>query len=287
MVAVNQKAPAPATTVVDFNDENNHQFTIVIDGVETAIHDGFLRCNGGGTVTVVSPGVLAVDRVHHVVVRGGVDVSFTRCGFAAAESCGGASFHRCDAVRADGAREVSVRRCRSADVERVAGAVSIRRRCGAVRVERCLDATVSGCGTVAVRRGKVNVIGQPPPVCYEDEKPMYYRHAEPDDSDAAAIVRDGRHDGTTPLAGEEGCRVRDWCGALGIGRCGSADVSRCGAVRVERCLDATVSGCGTVAVRRGKVNVIEQPPVCYGEEKPMYYHHAEPVCAMPLEIMNK
>ncbi|CAD6205622.1 unnamed protein product [Miscanthus lutarioriparius] len=63
-----------------------HQFTVVIDGVETAVHDGVLRRNGG-TVAVVGPGVLEVSRLQHVVVRGGGgggDVRFSRCGYAAA-----------------------------------------------------------------------------------------------------------------------------------------------------------------------------------------------------------
>uniref|UniRef100_A0A0D9Z9J1 Uncharacterized protein n=1 Tax=Oryza glumipatula TaxID=40148 RepID=A0A0D9Z9J1_9ORYZ len=240
MVALDLRNPPSAATTV----KEDQQFTVFIDGVETALHEGVIQWNGG-TVTLVSTGVLAVDRLQHVVVRGGGsgDVSFTRCGFAAAEACGVASFHRCDAVRADGAREVAVHRCRSADVER-AGVVAIRRCKGAARVRgagelrvgRCHEANVGGCADVAVGR----------------------------------------------------CRAAcaDWCGAIGIERCGSADVSRCGAVRVDRCRAASVSGCGSVAVRCGKVNVIEQPPVC--QEKPMYHLlHAEPVYAIPLEISSE
>ncbi|KAF8722251.1 hypothetical protein HU200_022560 [Digitaria exilis] len=213
-----------------------HLFTVVIDGVETAIHEGVLRSTGGGTVAVVAPGVLEVTRLHHVVVRGGGgggEVRFTRCWHAAAEDVGAASFDRCDAVRVAGAaRGVSVRRCRSADVERCAGAVAIRRCKGAARVRaarelrvgRCREADVAGCADVAVER----------------------------------------------------CRAAraDWCGALALGRCGSADVSRCGAVRVDRCRDASVSACGTVAVRRGRVSVVEaqkpmSPPPMYQQAEPV------------------
>jgi len=239
MVIVDPKALASA-----------HQFTVVIDGVETAVHDGVLRRNGG-TVAVVGPGVLEVSCLQHVVVRGGGgggDVRFSRCGYAAAEDCGAASFHRCDAVRVGGARDVAVRRCRSADVERVAGAVAIRRCKGAVRVRgaggelrvgRCREADVGGCADVAVARCR------------------------------AARA--------------------DWCGALALGRCGSADITRCGAVRVDRCRDATVSGCGTVAVRRGKVSMVEMgqqvPPDFH--EQTMMYQQGEPVLATPVAVVAK
>ncbi|GJM93667.1 hypothetical protein PR202_ga10249 [Eleusine coracana subsp. coracana] len=206
-----------------------HKFTVVIDGVETAIHEGVLRCDGGGTVTVLRSGVLEASRLRHVVVRGseGCDVRFTRCGHAAAEGCGAASFRRCDAVRVAGAREVAVRACRSVDVARVAGAVSVRRCKGAARVRevgelrvgRCREADVAGCADAAVARCR------------------------------AARA--------------------DWCGAVALGRCGSADVTRCGAVNVDRCRDARVSGCGTVAVRRGKVSVLDMtkvPPTMYQEQ---------------------
>ncbi|KQJ89825.1 uncharacterized protein LOC100846457 [Brachypodium distachyon] len=204
----------------------HHVFTVVIDGAEeTSIHEGVIRCSGGGTLSVASPGVLEVSRLKHVAVRGGGggDVRFARCGFASAEACGAASFHRCDAVRAvDVAGGVSVRRCRSADVERAGGAVSIRRCKGAARVHgaggelrvaRCREADVGGCPEVSLGR------------CRE-------------------------------------ARV-DWCGALGVQRCRSAEVSRCGAVRVDRCGEANVWSCGNVIVRRGKVNVVEahQPQV--------------------------
>ena len=57
-----------------------HQFAFGIDSVETAVHEGVLRCGGGGTVAVVGPGVLEVTRLRHVVVRGGGggDVRFAR-----------------------------------------------------------------------------------------------------------------------------------------------------------------------------------------------------------------
>ena len=67
-----------------------HHFTVAIDGVETAVHEGVLRCGGGGTVAVVAPGVLEVTRLRHVVVRGAGDVRFSRCGYAAAEGCAAA-----------------------------------------------------------------------------------------------------------------------------------------------------------------------------------------------------
>ncbi|PWZ21583.1 hypothetical protein Zm00014a_041669 [Zea mays] len=187
MVVVDPKAVASA-----------HQFTVVIDGVETTVHEGVLRRNGG-TVAVVGPGVLEVSRLQHVVVRGGGggDVRFSRCLYAAAEDCGAASFHRCDAVRVEGARAVAIRRCKGAARVRGAGELRVGRcreadvgacadvavarcraaradwcgalalgrcgsadvsRCGAVRVDRCRDATVAGCGTVAVRRGKVSMV---------------------------------------------------------------------------------------------------------------------------------
>jgi hypothetical protein len=185
-----------------------HQFSVVIDGVETAIRDGVLRSNGG-TVTVVSPGVLEVSRLQHVVVRGGGggDVRFARCGHAAAEDVGSASFHRCDAVRVDGAREVAVRRCRSADVER-AGAVAVRRCKGAARVRgagelrvgRCREADVGSCADVAVAR------------C---------RSARADWCGALALGR---------------CRSADVtrCGAVSVDRCRGASVSGCGTVAVRR-----------------------------------------------------
>ncbi|KAI4967214.1 hypothetical protein ZWY2020_029481 [Hordeum vulgare] len=150
----------------------NHEFSVVIDGAETIINEGVLRCNGG-TLTVVSPGVLEVNRFQHVVVRGGGggDVRFARCVFAAAEACGAVSFHRCDAVRVDGAGKWP-RRCRSADVERGHGehpevqAARARRRgacsgrcreadvgnCSAVALGRCREARADWCGSLGVQR---------------------------------------------------------------------------------------------------------------------------------------
>jgi hypothetical protein len=95
-------------------------------------------------VAVVGPGVLEVSRFQDVVVRGGGggDVRFSRCGYAAAEDCGGATFHRCDAVRVGSARDVAVRRCRLADMEREC-AVAIHRCRGAARV----------CGAEELRGG--------------------------------------------------------------------------------------------------------------------------------------
>ncbi|KAF7036115.1 hypothetical protein CFC21_046867 [Triticum aestivum] len=201
MVAVDPKALPSAKAV-------NHQFNVVIDGAETTIHEGVLRCNGG-TLTVVSPGVLEVNRLQHVVVRGGGggDVRFARCGFAAAEACGAVSFHRCDAVRVDGAGEVAVRRCRSADVER-AGTVSIRRCKGAARVHgagelrlgRCREADVGNCSDVALGR-----------------------------------CREARADWCGSL-GVQRCRSADVsrCSAVRVDRCGDANVSSCGSVMVRR-----------------------------------------------------
>jgi hypothetical protein len=109
-------------------------------------------------VAVVGPGVLEVSRFQDVVVRGGGggDVRFSRCGYAAAEDCGGATFHWCDAaedcggatfhwcdaVRVGSARDVAVRRCRLADMEREC-AVAIHRCRGAARV----------CGAEELRGG--------------------------------------------------------------------------------------------------------------------------------------
>jgi hypothetical protein len=44
-----------------------------------------------------------------------------------------------------------------------------------VRVDRCRDASVSGCGAVAVRRGKVNVVEVHKPM----SPPMHQQQAEP------------------------------------------------------------------------------------------------------------
>ncbi|KAM0877141.1 hypothetical protein ACQ4PT_035687 [Festuca glaucescens] len=201
MVAVDPKAVHSATAV-------HHQFVVVVDGAETTIHEGVQRCNGG-TLTVVSPGVLEVSRLQHVVVRGGGggDVGFHRCGFAAAEACGAVSFHKCDAVRVEGAAEVAVRRCRSADVER-AGTVSILRCKGAARVHgagelrvgRCREADVGSCSEVTLGR-----------------------------------CREARADWCGAL-GIERCRSADVsrCGAVRVDRCGGANVSSCGSVMVRR-----------------------------------------------------
>lgn len=126
-------------------------FLVVLDGVETPIHEGTLYGNGGGSVTVTGPGNLSADGLRSVLVRGGgagTTVRFTLCADAAAEGVGAAWFDRCGAARAEGAREVSVTRCRAAEVERA----------GKVAVERCRDARLRcGGATVAARCRRADV----------------------------------------------------------------------------------------------------------------------------------
>ncbi|TKV92824.1 hypothetical protein SEVIR_9G186100v4 [Setaria viridis] len=120
-------------------------FLVVLDGVETPIHEGTLYGNGGGSVTVTGPGNLSADGLRSVLVRGGgagTTVRFTLCADAAAEGVGAAWFDRCGAARAEGAREVSVTRCRAAEVERA----------GKVAVERCRDARLRGGGAAVAAR---------------------------------------------------------------------------------------------------------------------------------------
>jgi hypothetical protein len=58
-----------------------------------------------------------------------------------------------------------------------------------VRVDRCRDATVSACGTVAVRRGKVSIVqmGQLVPPNFHAQQAMYWQ-GEPVLATPVAIV---------------------------------------------------------------------------------------------------
>lgn len=152
------EASASSSTVV----AAHYMFSVVIDGVETDIHEGTLRGNPAGKVTVTSPGNLSADGLRSVLVRGGGGgaVSFTLCGEAAAEGVDSASFAQCGSVRVERARATSATRCRAVEVER-AGRVSLE-RCrearlrggGFLRAARCRRADVESFGEVRLARCK-------------------------------------------------------------------------------------------------------------------------------------
>ncbi|OQU91491.1 hypothetical protein SORBI_3001G190000 [Sorghum bicolor] len=204
-------AAAPAPTA-------EHLFLVVLDGVETPIHEGTtLHGSAGGTVTVTSPGQLSADGLHSVVlVRGGGTgaVRFTLCADAAAEGVGLASFDRCGAARVEGAREVSVSRCRAAEVERA----------GRVTLDRCRDARLRGGGALRAAR------------CRRADVESF---------------------GGVRLARCRAARA-DWCGTVEVELCRAVDVTRCGAVTGERCRVVNAAGCGSVDVARAVINLVEE-----------------------------
>ncbi|CAD6213341.1 unnamed protein product [Miscanthus lutarioriparius] len=204
MALVDAKAAVVSTsTVAAAPGTADHLFLVVLDGVETPIHEGTtLYGSAGGTVTVTGPGQLSADGLRSVLVRGGggsgTAVRFTLCADAAAEGVGAASFDRCGAARVEGAREVSMSRCRAAEVERA----------GRVTLDRCRDARLRGGGALHAAR------------C---------RRADVESFGGVRLARCR-------------AASADWCGTVEVELCRAVDVTRCGAVTGERCRVVNAAG---------------------------------------------
>ncbi|OEL14615.1 hypothetical protein BAE44_0024367, partial [Dichanthelium oligosanthes] len=110
LVVIDAKAAGASTSSAAAAPPAHPLFLVVLDGVETPIHEGTLYGSAGGTVTVTAPGHLSAQGLRSsVLVRGGggdgdgdgdggggaSTVRFTLCTDAAAEGVGAAWFDRC------------------------------------------------------------------------------------------------------------------------------------------------------------------------------------------------
>lgn len=77
-------------------------FTLIINGSETVITEGVFKSRDG-IAKITSPGTIYVSRFQNIHIRG--------------NSTGSISFNRCTNVHAEGARDISITRCKHAQIE--------------------------------------------------------------------------------------------------------------------------------------------------------------------------
>ncbi|EEE59350.1 hypothetical protein OsJ_11436 [Oryza sativa Japonica Group] len=201
MALVDPKAGESSSSTVTAH----HLFVVVIDGVETSIHEGSLQASLGGTVTITSAGNLSASGVRSVVVRGGGggQRQLHPRGPRARGPCrsrgsaprtwsrpAGCPLERCREARVRGGGALRAARCRRADVESFGevhlarckgarvdwcGSVEVEMcravdvsRCGAVTGGRCRVVSAVGCGSVEVAHAVVNIL--------EEEQPQAAQH---------------------------------------------------------------------------------------------------------------